>query len=92
MNKKKILTIGLLALLTTTTLTGCGKTDFKWDWNWLNPITWFNKDKPAEDITEETTEESSDLTPEGLALAKKISFEVSKAFGETDKKTITNTN
>ncbi|MFA5575618.1 MAG: hypothetical protein WC994_11310, partial [Brumimicrobium sp.] len=38
---------------------------------------------------EETTEEPSDLTPEGLALAKKISFEVSKAFGETGKKTIT---
>jgi len=88
MNKKKLLTISLLAILTTTTLTGCGKTDFKWDWNWLNPITWFNNDKPEEVTTEEEMEEPS-VTPDGKVLAKKIGFEVSKAFGETDKQTIT---
>lgn len=85
MNKKKLLTISLLAILTTTTLTGCKKTDFKWDWNWLNPITWFNNDKPEE----VTTEEEPSVTPDGKVLAKKIAFEVSKAFGETGKKTIT---
>lgn len=82
MNKKKLLTISLLAILTTTTLTGCKKTDFKWDWNW------FNNDKLEEVTTEEETEEPS-LTPDGKVLAKKIGFEVSKAFGETGKKTIT---
>lgn len=43
----------------------------------------------SEDVTVEDETEEPSVEPEGKALARKIGFEVSKAFGETGKKTIT---
>lgn len=43
----------------------------------------------SEDVSVEDETEEPSVEPEGKALARKIGFEVSKAFGETGKKTIT---
>lgn len=92
---KRLLTIGILAVLTTTTLTGCAGGKWNpgnWDWTWtkyLNPLNWeIFKGDTGDQVSEEVElSENTETSPDGLV--KKIDFEVNKAFGETGKQTIT---
>lgn len=92
---KRLLTIGILAVLTTTTLTGCAGGKWNpgnWDWSWtkyLNPLNWEIFKGQTDDQVSEDVEvsENTETSPDGLV--KKIDFEVNKAFGEAGKKIIT---
>lgn len=81
MKNKKLLTMGLIALIGTTTLTGCAGGNYNpanWNWEWLNPVNWF---KNAEPVT------SDEVEPSGKV--KKIEFDIKPAFGQAGAKTVT---
>lgn len=90
-NKKRLLTIGLLVAISTTTLTGCAGGNWNpanWNWDWLNPTTWkiFQGNKDADP---ESTSTVSETEQEPASKARKIEMEINNAFGETGAKTIT---